>query len=63
MVAILKFVVNCNILGLQESFFGMHFLKPLSMQQQMKIFIKDCNMYLSKLHNLICKNVQPNLKI
>jgi hypothetical protein len=41
MVAILKFVVNCNILGLQESFFGMHFLKPTNMQQQMNFFIKD----------------------
>jgi hypothetical protein len=35
MVATLKFVVNCNILGLQESFFGMHILKPINMQQQM----------------------------
>ncbi len=57
MVGTLKFVVNCNILGLHESSFGMHILKPINMQQQMKKFIKDLSMYLSKLHNLICKNI------
>jgi hypothetical protein len=32
------------------------------MQQQMKNFIKDWSMYLSKLHNLICINAQLGLK-
>jgi hypothetical protein len=32
------------------------------MQQQMKKFVRDRNMYLSKLHNLICKNVSLSLK-
>jgi hypothetical protein len=40
----------------------MHFLKPINMQQQMKNFIKDWSMYLSKLHNLICINAQLGLK-
>jgi hypothetical protein len=65
MVVALKSIVNCNILGLWESFqgfcFGHAFFKAYQYGTTYDFFCKGL-MYLSKLNNLICKNLKLGLR-
>jgi hypothetical protein len=49
-----KFVVSCEVLGLEDSFqrtcFGHVFLTYVNMLQQMKFFAQASNMFLFHLH-------------
>jgi hypothetical protein len=61
MIIILKSIMRCEILCLDESFQGTcfgHFLKKfVNMLQLMKRFAKTCYLFLLTLYNQICKNV------
>ncbi len=55
MIIILKSIFKCEVLGLDESFestcFGHFFLRHVSLQQLMKSFVKNFNIFLSNLYN------------
>ncbi len=62
MTTTLKFIINCGVLGLEESFnptlvLIMHFPKLINMQLLKRRHAKILSMYQSSMCNLISKNV------
>jgi hypothetical protein len=58
MTIVLRFVMKCEVLGLDESFQGICFGHPLSKACQcVNINEKTSSLFQSSLHSQICKNV------
>jgi hypothetical protein len=66
MIIVLKSIIKCDVLCLEENFqsicFGHVFSKACQYATPNERFAKTFNLFLSSLHNEICRNVSFGLK-